>query len=71
MKNASVHDILTMMGEMRKLDMHKDRLSRLIDDTLRPIENNELCDDEMEFVAAAYKPEKMDDREMFSNKKRR
>ena len=71
MKNASVHDILIMMGEMRKLDMHKDRLSRLIDNTLHQVEDAELCDDEMEFVAAAHKPEDADNQELFSSKKRR
>lgn len=62
MKNKSVHDMLMLLADTEKAGLHKDRLHRVIEDTLCLSEEmNELLDDELEFVAAAGKREELDD----------
>lgn len=73
MKKKSAHDILTLLGDVNSMGGHEDKLSRLISDTiaLANRQAEELSEDEMELIAAAYKPEEAEDMDLFRRDKRR
>ena len=58
MANLSAHDILSLLGDSSRMGLHNDRLSRLVADTLNLArQEEELSDDDLDFVAAARKSE--------------
>lgn len=57
----SMHDILMMIADVEQANLHKDRLSRIVEDTLLAIdETDELLDDELENIVAARKDESLE-----------
>lgn len=62
MKKKDIRSMLTLLADMETAELHNDRLSSVIRQTLRAANataepfNCELLDDELEDVAAAQKP---------------
>ena len=72
MKKKSMHDVLTLLADVERAGLHKDRLSRIIGDTLSAIDEMcELSDEELGYVAAAKKDENMETRESLFRKKKK
>ena len=62
MRKRSVHDMLTLLGDAEQMGHYKDRLSRVIGDTLRMADSwGEIDDIDLLDVAAARKDEEMPD----------
>lgn len=61
MKKKNIRDMLTLLADMETAGLHHDRLSDVIQETLRMADtktallDDELLDDELEDVAAAQK----------------
>ncbi|MGN1367596.1 MAG: hypothetical protein ACI4WX_01900 [Aristaeellaceae bacterium] len=61
MKKKDIRSMLTLLSDMETAELHNDRLSSVIRQTLRAAEmktalfDDELLDDELEDVAAAQK----------------
>ena len=72
MKKRSMHDMLTLMADMERANLHRDRLSRVIGDTLSAVdEMGELSDNALINVVAARKEENMEDWENPLDKKKK
>ena len=66
MKKRDIHEMLTVLADMERADLYQDRLSSIIEDTLRMAdEESELLDDELEEIAAARKSEDYDEKDLF------
>ena len=64
--------MLTLMADMERANLHHDRLSRVIGDTLFAIdEMGELSDSDLSNIAAARKEESMEDWEKPFDKKKK
>lgn len=56
MKKKNIHEMLTILSDMEKADLYQDRLSVVIEDTLRMAdEESELLDEDLVEIAAARK----------------
>lgn len=65
MKKKAIHEMLTLLADMEKADICQDRLTAVIQDTLRMAEDEaELCDDELWQVAAARKNADYDEKDL-------
>lgn len=70
MANKFVNDLLVQVSDSEAMSVHEDRLSRLIEDTLLKLQDDQmLSDDELEYVAAAQKGEAAEEKELFRRKK--
>lgn len=65
MANLSMHDILTFLGESNKFGGHKDRLSRIVDQTLSMAE--EMSDAGLAGVMAARKSDDSNAKDLFED----
>lgn len=66
MKKKNIHEMLTILSDMEKAELYHDRLSAVIEDTLRMADaESELLDDELEEVAAARKNPDFDQKDIF------
>lgn len=66
MKKRNIHEMLTVLADMERADLYHDRLSSIIEDTLRMAdEESELLDDELEEIAAARKSADYDEKDLF------
>jgi len=67
-----MHDMLTLMADMERANLHHDRLSRVIGDTLSAIdEMRELSDVDLINVVAARKESHVEDWEKPFDKKKK
>lgn len=66
MKKKNIHEMLAILSDMEKSDLYQDRLSAVIEDTLRMAdEESELLDEELEEIAAARKSADFEQKDIF------
>lgn len=66
MKKKNIHEMLTVLSDMEKAGLYQDRLSAVIEDTLRMAdEESELLDEELEEIAAARKSADFEQKDIF------
>ena len=66
MKKKSIHEVFAILADMESADLYQDRLSAVIEDTLRMAdEESELLDDELDEIAAARKDADYEQKDIF------